>query len=38
MSLGVNEYCSLMRRTGMKLEGSHHDAWENFVCIARKDP
>jgi 2-polyprenyl-3-methyl-5-hydroxy-6-metoxy-1,4-benzoquinol methylase len=36
MSLGVNEYRSLMQRTGMKLEDSRHDAWKNFVYIARK--
>ena len=36
-SLGVNEYRSLMQRTGMKLEDSHHDARENFVYVACKD-
>jgi hypothetical protein len=36
-SLGVNEYRSLIHRAGMRLEDSRHDAWENFVYIARKD-
>jgi len=36
-SLGVNEYRSLMQRTGLELEDNYHDAWENFVYIARKD-
>jgi SAM-dependent methyltransferase len=34
-SLGVKEYRSVMQRTGMKLEDSRYDAWENFVYIAR---
>jgi hypothetical protein len=33
--LGVKEYRSVMQRTGMKLEDSRYDAWENFVYIAR---
>lgn len=35
-SLGVNEYRSLMQRTGMELEDNYHDAWENFVYVTRK--
>jgi cyclopropane fatty-acyl-phospholipid synthase-like methyltransferase len=35
-SLGVSGYRDVVKSAGMRLETSHHDAWDNHVYVAEK--
>jgi len=35
-SLGVGGYRDVIENAGMRLQTSHHDAWDNFVFVAEK--
>ena len=36
ISLGANGYRDVIESAGMRLEGSHHDEWDNYVYVTEK--